>query len=47
VVIGSARIFVDGDHVYTVTNAKVGAFRGIQYPDYPRTSGNCRGGRNQ
>ncbi len=44
VVIGSARIFVDGQHVYTVTDAKVGTFLGIGYTDYPRCSKNGMGG---
>jgi 3-hydroxyacyl-[acyl-carrier protein] dehydratase/trans-2-decenoyl-[acyl-carrier protein] isomerase len=44
IVIGSGRVFVDDQHVYTMTDAKVGAFRGIQYPDYPHISANSHGG---
>jgi 3-hydroxyacyl-[acyl-carrier protein] dehydratase / trans-2-decenoyl-[acyl-carrier protein] isomerase len=44
VVIGSARILVDDKHVYTMTDAKVGAFKGIRYHDYPHRSPNSYGG---
>ena len=45
VALGSARVLVDGELIYLITDAKVGIFRGIQYPDYPNRSENCRGGR--
>ena len=44
VAIGSAKVFVDGEHIYTVKDAKVGVFRGIAYPDYPLRSANSVGG---
>jgi 3-hydroxyacyl-[acyl-carrier protein] dehydratase/trans-2-decenoyl-[acyl-carrier protein] isomerase len=47
IVVGNARILVDGERVYTVSGAKVGAFRDIRYADYPRPSRNSKGGRNQ
>jgi 3-hydroxyacyl-[acyl-carrier protein] dehydratase/trans-2-decenoyl-[acyl-carrier protein] isomerase len=42
--IGDARVLVDGDPIYSISNAKAGAFRGIQYADYPHPSENGRGG---
>lgn len=44
VAIGSARVLVDGEHIYTIKDAKVGTFRGIAYPDYPARSANSVGG---
>ena len=44
-VIGDASLQVDGDEIYTVKGARVGLFRGIDYPDYPLESENSRGGR--
>lgn len=44
VVIGSARVLVDDQHIYTVRDAKVGTFPDIRYGDYPRPSDNSRGG---
>ena len=44
-VLGNARVLVDGEEIYTVNDARVGLFRGIQYPDYPLESENARGGR--
>jgi 3-hydroxyacyl-[acyl-carrier protein] dehydratase/trans-2-decenoyl-[acyl-carrier protein] isomerase len=43
VVIGSARISVDGQAVGSMTDAKVGAFRGLR-ADYPHPSPNSVGG---
>lgn len=45
IAIGDARVLVDGSEIYQVRRAKVGVFRGIDYPDYPFPSGNSRGGR--
>jgi 3-hydroxyacyl-[acyl-carrier protein] dehydratase/trans-2-decenoyl-[acyl-carrier protein] isomerase len=45
VAIGDARVLVDGSEIYTIRRAKVGVFRGIDYPDYPWPSDNSRGGR--
>jgi len=42
--IGTGTVWVDGQCIYTVRDAKVGLFRDIQYPDYPRHSANSRGG---
>ena len=42
--IGSARVLVDGEAIYAITDAKVGMFKGIAYPDYPARSANAKGG---
>ncbi len=44
VAIGTAKVFVDGELIYTVKDAKVGTFLGIAYPDYPARSANSKGG---
>ena len=44
VVVGDGRVFVDDEMIITVEGARVGVFRGIRYPDYPRRSPNSRGG---
>lgn len=44
VAIGTGRVLVDGEHIYTVKDAKVGLFLGINYPDYPKRSENAVGG---
>ena len=44
VAIGSGRVLVDGEQIYTVKDAKVGLFFGIAYPDYPARSANSVGG---
>ena len=44
VAIGTAKVLVDGEQIYIVKDAKVGMFRGIAYPDYPRRSKNSVGG---
>ena len=44
VAIGTGKVLVDGEHIYTIKDAKVGLFRGIAYPDYPRRSANSVGG---
>jgi len=44
VAIGTGRVIVDGELVYTIKDAKVGMFLGIGYPDYPRPSANSKGG---
>ena len=43
VAIGTAKVLVDGEHIYTVKDAKVGLFLGIGYPDYPNRSANAVG----
>jgi 3-hydroxyacyl-[acyl-carrier protein] dehydratase/trans-2-decenoyl-[acyl-carrier protein] isomerase len=44
VAIGTAKVFVDGELIYTIKDAKVGMFSGIAYPDYPARSANSKGG---
>ena len=44
VAIGTARVLVDGEHIYTIKDAKVGMFLGIAYPDYPARSEKSKGG---
>jgi 3-hydroxyacyl-[acyl-carrier protein] dehydratase/trans-2-decenoyl-[acyl-carrier protein] isomerase len=44
VAIGTGRVLVDGEHIYTIRDAKVGLFQGIAYPDYPHPSANSTGG---
>ena len=43
--IGSASVLVDGQAIYTIKDAKVGVFVGIQYQDYPHISKNAIGGK--
>lgn len=42
--IGTGRVFVDGAHIYTITDAKVGLFENIRYADYPAKSARSVGG---
>lgn len=44
VVVGTGSVFVDGEKIYSVTDAKVGVFPDIQYADYPNHSKNSIGG---
>jgi len=44
VAIGTAKVLVDGEHIYTIKDAKVGMFSGIAYGDYPAPSEKSRGG---
>jgi 3-hydroxyacyl-[acyl-carrier protein] dehydratase/trans-2-decenoyl-[acyl-carrier protein] isomerase len=37
-------VYVDDEHIYTITDAKVGMFEGIRYSDYPAHSANSTGG---
>ncbi len=43
-VIGSGRVLVDGELIYTVNDAKVGLYPGIAYRDYPARSSHAVGG---
>lgn len=43
-IIGNGNVFVDGEHIYTISDAKVGIFTGIAYTDYPAKSENAVGG---
>ena len=45
IVIGDARVLVDGSPIYEISRAKVGVFRNLDYPDYPWPSENATGGR--
>ena len=45
IVIGDARVLVDGEAIYEIKRAKVGVFRDIDYADYPWPSERSRGGR--
>jgi 3-hydroxyacyl-[acyl-carrier protein] dehydratase/trans-2-decenoyl-[acyl-carrier protein] isomerase len=44
IVIGDARISVDAEAIATVQAARVGVFRNLAYPDYPRRSRHSIGG---
>jgi len=44
VAIGNAKVFVDGEEIYRIADAKVGMFLSIAYPDYPARSKNSKGG---
>jgi 3-hydroxyacyl-[acyl-carrier protein] dehydratase/trans-2-decenoyl-[acyl-carrier protein] isomerase len=44
VAIGSARVLVDGEAIYSIKDAKVGMFLGIAYDDYPARSERSKGG---
>jgi 3-hydroxyacyl-[acyl-carrier protein] dehydratase/trans-2-decenoyl-[acyl-carrier protein] isomerase len=44
VAIGTAKVLVDGELIYTIKDAKVGMFRGIAYSDYPARSDRSKGG---
>lgn len=45
VCIGTGKVLVDGEEIYSIVDAKVGMFRGIAYTDYPASSRNARGGQ--
>lgn len=42
--IGTGKVFVDDQHIYTIHDAKVGGFKDIAYSDYPRRSERSVGG---
>ncbi len=44
IAIGTGRVVVDGEPIYSVKDAKVGIFKDIRYPDYPLRSQNSVGG---
>ncbi|MEO8797711.1 MAG: bifunctional 3-hydroxydecanoyl-ACP dehydratase/trans-2-decenoyl-ACP isomerase [Polyangiaceae bacterium] len=44
IAVGTGKVLVDGEVIYTIRDAKVGMFRGIAYPDYPAPSANSKGG---
>ena len=41
--VGNGSVLVDGELIYSITDAKVGIFPGIQYSDYPNKSENATG----
>ncbi len=45
VALGSAQVLVDDEVIYLITDAKVGIFQDIRYPDYPLPSEKSRGGK--
>jgi len=45
IAIGDAAVSVDGEEIYWIKRAKVGVFRDIDYPDYPRKTERGTGGR--
>ena len=44
IAIGTGKVFVDDQHIYTINDAKVGLFEGIRYADYPHRGENSTGG---
>jgi len=44
IVIGDGTVHVDDEEIMTIRNARVGVFKGIVYPDYPKQSPNSIGG---
>ncbi len=44
IAIGSAKVFVDDEEIYSIKDAKAGIFKDIQYTDYPHESKNSIGG---
>jgi len=44
IVIGDAQVFVDDEAIASIQAARVGVFKGIAYPDYPRRSRHAVGG---
>ncbi len=46
-VIGTGKVFVDDEHIYTIHDAKVGTFLGLQYPNFPFENKNGFGGSSK
>lgn len=44
IAIGTGKVFVDDQHIYSVIDAKVGGFKDIAYTDYPLLSPRSVGG---
>jgi 3-hydroxyacyl-[acyl-carrier protein] dehydratase/trans-2-decenoyl-[acyl-carrier protein] isomerase len=42
--VGTGRLYVDDEHIYTITDAKVGGFQNIAYTDYPLKTEKSVGG---
>lgn len=47
IAIGSAKVFVDDEQIYSLSDAKVGCFLDIRYGDYPHLSDKATGGLMQ
>jgi len=45
IAIGSAKVFVDDEEIYSIKDAKAGIFKNIQYADYPHQSKQALGGK--
>lgn len=43
-IVGSGKVYVDNELIYTISDAKVGIFSDIQYSDYPHQSSHSIGG---
>ena len=43
IAIGYGKVFVDNNLIYTIKDAKVGVFKGIQYSNYPHLDNNAIG----
>lgn len=44
IAVGTGRVYVDGEHIYTIVDAKVGSFPDIAYGEYPLLSARAVGG---
>jgi 3-hydroxyacyl-[acyl-carrier protein] dehydratase/trans-2-decenoyl-[acyl-carrier protein] isomerase len=42
--IGDGRVYVDGELIYKIKDAKAGLFKGLAYKDYPNPGPNAIGG---
>jgi len=42
--IGDGKVFVDGEQIYTIKDAKAGLFKGLAYTNYPHEGMNSKGG---
>ena len=45
IAIGSAKVFVDDEEIYSIKDAKAGIFKDIQYSNYPHDSKHAKGGK--
>ena len=45
IAIGSAKVFVDDQEIYSIQDAKAGIFKNIQYTNYPHESDQALGGK--
>jgi 3-hydroxyacyl-[acyl-carrier protein] dehydratase/trans-2-decenoyl-[acyl-carrier protein] isomerase len=45
IAIGSAKVFVDDEQIYSIKDAKVGIFTDIQYANYPHMDAHAIGGK--